>query len=207
MIFDRIPVSVYATNCYIVGCDDTLEGVVFDPGGDAPAILEKLKKHNLRIKYIILTHGHFDHIGALAEIRDETGARVAIHNNDSDMLVNPGKSLSSLAGENSKAVHPDILLEDGQQLEVGHLALKILHTPGHTRGGICAVIDDSVLICGDTLFAGSIGRTDLPGGNYDTLISSIKSKLMGLADEMPVYPGHGPATTIGRERNGNPFLR
>lgn len=207
MIIERIPVSLYATNCYIIGCKNTLEGVVFDPGGDAPTILDSIKKHNLTIKYIILTHGHFDHIGALAEIKDKTGARVAVHKDDKDMLVNPNKSLSSLVGEDSKTVQPDMLLEEGHRLEIGDFKLEILHTPGHTPGGICVIIDNRILISGDTLFAGSIGRTDLPGGDYGTLIKSIKTKLMVLDEEMPVYPGHGPATNIGYEKASNPFLR
>lgn len=206
MIIERIPVGLYAANCYVIGCENTLEGAVFDPGEDAPSILEKVKKHNLRVKYIIITHGHFDHIGALADVKEETGAQVAVHKNDKGMLINPEKSLSSLVSEGSKAVNPDILLEDGERLRVGDMELKILHTPGHSPGGICVSIDDKVLISGDTLFAGSIGRTDLPGGNFDMLIRSIKSKLMVLDEEITVYPGHGAATTIGTEKERNPFL-
>lgn len=207
MIFERIPVGLYATNCYIIGCEDTLEGVVFDPGGEARAILDKIKRHNLRIKYIIITHGHFDHIGALKEVKDQTGAQVAVHRDDRGMLVNPRKSLSSLVGDKTEPVEPDLLLQDGDELQVGNIILKVLHTPGHTPGGISVVVNNQLLISGDTLFAGSIGRTDLPGGDFDTLIDSIKTKLLQLGAEMKVYPGHGPATTIAAEKARNPFLK
>lgn len=206
MILERISVGIYATNCYVIGCEETLQGAIVDPGGDAQEILRLVEKHRLRIKYIIVTHGHFDHIGALAEVKEETGAQVAIHKGDQDMLTNPGKSLASIVGGNRNITNPDVLLEDEAILEVGSLRLEIIHTPGHTPGGICIKIEESTLLSGDTLFAGSIGRTDLPGGDYDALIDSIKTKLMHLDDNMRVYPGHGPVTTIGGEKASNPFF-
>jgi hydroxyacylglutathione hydrolase len=207
MILDRISAGIYATNCYVIGCSQSGQGVVVDPGADSAGILKMVEKHRLKIKYIILTHGHFDHIGALATVKKATGAQVAIHREDSEMLVNPDRSLASyVSAEDKDIVEPDLLLEGGEVLEVGALKLEIIHTPGHTLGGISIKIGNDVLLSGDTLFAGSIGRTDLPGGDYDTIIDSINTKLISLDDGMRVYPGHGPATTIGKEKVSNPFV-
>lgn len=206
MILERITAGIYATNCYIIGCESTKKGIVVDPGGDAGRIMQAVEKKGLDISYIILTHGHFDHIGALKEVRDRTKAEVAIHSEDVHMLQDPGKSLAVLTGGGTGTVSADILLKDGDLLEVGDLRLEILHTPGHTQGGICIKIGDGVLISGDTLFAGSVGRTDLPGGDFDSLMYSIKTRLVKLPDDTKVYPGHGVATTIAREKQKNPFL-
>ncbi len=207
MIFERITAGIYATNCYVIGCENTKQGVIVDPGGDAQRIMQTVAKNGLDIKYIILTHGHFDHIGALQEVKEQTKAPVAIHGEDAHMLQDPGKSLAALTGQNQGAVDPDILLKDGDVLKVGDLTLGIIHTPGHTAGGICIKIGRDVLISGDTLFEGSIGRTDLPSGDYDSLINSIKTKLMVLEEGTKVYPGHGGATTIAGEKKSNPFIK
>ena len=206
MIFERVTAGIYATNCYIIGCENTGDGVIIDPGGDSEQIMRAAAENGLNIKYIILTHGHFDHTGALKDVKEQTKAPVAIHPKDAYMLQNPHQSMAAQAGQGGGAENADIMLEDGDILDVGDLAMEIMHTPGHTAGGISIKIGDDLLISGDTLFAGSVGRTDLPGGDYDTLIRSIKTKLMVLDENTKVYPGHGGATTIGKEKKTNPFL-
>jgi len=202
----RIQAGIYAVNCYIIYSEDTNEGIIVDPGGDVDDILDYVRENNLNIKYLVLTHGHADHIGGLKGLKEALGAIIAIHEDDVDMLKDADKNLSSVMAMGKVELEPDLLLREGDILEFGNEKAKVIHTPGHTRGSICLEIND-VIISGDTLFAGSIGRTDLYGGDYDTLINSIKDKLMTYPDETKVYPGHGSPTTIGRERKYNPFLR
>ena len=193
-------------NCYILGCEATREAVVIDPGDEADRILMTLAELKLKVKAIIDTHGQFDHVGANIRMMEATGAELLIHADDQPMLGELARSAAGfgLRAENSPA--PDRNLSDGDTVSFGSHTLTVIHTPGHSRGGIC-LLGDGVVFVGDTLFAGSIGRTDFPGGSYDTLISSIKEKLLCLDDSVVVYPGHGPETTIGQERRLNPFLR
>jgi hydroxyacylglutathione hydrolase len=193
-------------NCFILGCEDTREAVVIDPGDDADRILMILAKEKLTVKYLINTHGHFDHVGANRRMKEVTGAKLAIHPDDVPMLSELSRSAASfgLSAENSP--EPDLLLNEGDTVSFGNITLKVIHTPGHSRGGI-SLYTPGHLFAGDTLFAGSIGRTDLPGGDYDTLIASIKEKLLVLPDDTVVYTGHGPETTIADEKRMNPFLR
>jgi len=206
VILRRFEVGPFASNCYIVGSETTKEGMVIDPGGDSKQILDEIKNLLLEIKLIVLTHAHIDHAGALKEVKETTGAGVAVH-------VDDAKSLRMLAHSLSAPFRlfypappsPDRLLEDGDSIDIGGLHFKVIHTPGHTPGGIC-LLGEGIIFTGDTLFNQSIGRTDLPGGSHSKLMKGISSKLMALPDNIIVYPGHGPETTIGDERRSNPFL-
>jgi glyoxylase-like metal-dependent hydrolase (beta-lactamase superfamily II) len=193
-------------NCFILGCESTKEAVVIDPGDDSDRILMELAKSELNVKYLINTHGHFDHVGANKRMKEVTGAKLAIHPEDEPMFkeLSHSASMFGLTAQNSPPA--DILLKHGDEISFGEINLKVIHTPGHSKGGIC-LYTKGHLFSGDTLFAGSIGRTDLPGGDYDTLISSIKNNLLSLDDKTIVYTGHGPETTLGDERRSNPFLR
>lgn len=199
-------------NCFIIGCEETRQAVVIDPGDDTERILTTLAKDRLTVVHIINTHGHFDHVGANKRLKEVTGADILIHRADAPMLTQLSATAAAwgLAAENSPTA--DRLLEDGDTITFGTHTLTVLHTPGHTPGGICLYTEytqagspKKAVFVGDTLFAGSIGRTDFPGGNYDTLISSIQTKLFGLDDGVKVFPGHMGNTTIGVERRTNPF--
>ncbi|MBB6214834.1 glyoxylase-like metal-dependent hydrolase (beta-lactamase superfamily II) [Anaerosolibacter carboniphilus] len=205
MIIERIPAGIYAVNCYILICEETKKAAIIDPGGDADEIIAYIEKNNLLPEMIILTHGHGDHIGAVQEIREKTSIPVCIHKDDADMLKDPRKNLTSLMGMTEVKVEADRLLADGDIVELGALKLHIIHTPGHTRGSICIRVNE-VIFSGDTLFAQSIGRTDLEGGSFELIIDSIKRKLMVFNDETNVLPGHGASTAIGMERRMNPFI-
>jgi glyoxylase-like metal-dependent hydrolase (beta-lactamase superfamily II) len=196
-----------AVNCYIVGCEETNEVAVIDPGGNARGILRVLESNGLKAVYIINTHGHIDHIGANRAIKDATGAKVLIHKNDAKMLTNAVSNFYFMMGRQVTSPPAEQFIDEGDIIKIGNtVELKVIHTPGHSPGGIC-LMTDNIIFSGDTLFYGSIGRTDFPGGSYRDLISNIKNKLLCYDDDVVVYPGHGPATTIGFERKRNPFLR
>jgi hydroxyacylglutathione hydrolase len=193
------------SNCYIVGCEKTREAAVIDPGGDADKILFTLAKDKLRCLYIINTHGHFDHSADNKRLKEVTGAQLLIHPADAPMILNQsmGGGMWGLHVDNSPP--PDRYLGEGDIITFGDISLKVLHTPGHSPGGISLVTDKMVFV-GDTLFAGSIGRTDFPGGDYEGLLRQVRNKIFTLGDDVVVYPGHGPKTTVGRERKTNPFF-
>ncbi|NLK52227.1 MAG: MBL fold metallo-hydrolase [Syntrophomonadaceae bacterium] len=210
MILLGMEVGPLGTNCYIIGCEETKEAVVIDPGGDAGRILKALEKHDLKLSCIINTHGHVDHIGANSRLKEETKAELIIHEADATMLTSSGRNLSLFSGMALSGPAADRTVKEGDQIKVGKTVLfEVLHTPGHTPGGISLKLEvegKNLIFVGDTLFNGSIGRTDFPGGSYRQLIESIQQKIMVYPDDTEVYPGHGPGTTVGFERRSNPFL-
>ncbi|GAB4402501.1 MAG: MBL fold metallo-hydrolase [Anaerolineales bacterium] len=205
MLVETLTVGPVMTNCYILACEDTRKAAVIDPGGDAKRILDAIKRMGVDVVYVLNTHGHFDHTLANDAIVSATGATLAIHEADAPMLaMGGGAAWFGMKGSQSR---PDLLLHDGDTLDVGNLRLRVLHVPGHSPGGVAFYLEkEGVVFSGDALFQMGIGRTDLPGGDYDRLIASIRAKLLSLPPDTVVYPGHGPATTIARERVGNPFL-
>ncbi len=202
MILKRLVVGPIGTNCYVVGSESGKKGMVIDPGGDADIIINTVKELGLSIDLIILTHTHFDHTGALKAVKDATGARVALHKDEKDSMMNP---IFQAFGVSGKTPEADRLLEDGDTIDIDDLHFTVLYTPGHSPGGI-SIAGHGIVFSGDTLFNCGIGRTDFPGCSHDGLIDSIKNKLMTLPDETQVLPGHGPQTTIGDEKKMNPFL-
>jgi glyoxylase-like metal-dependent hydrolase (beta-lactamase superfamily II) len=206
MFLEKIMTGSMLANCYIIGDEETKETVIIDPSSEPEELLNIVKRNNLEVKYIINTHGHMDHIGANEGIKEATGAKILIHKDDGDMLGSPTKNLAIFWGQTTKSPPADRFLKDGETFALGDLKIRVIHTPGHTPGGIC-LLTENKLFSGDTLFENSIGRTDLPGGSDKLIIASIKNNLLTLSDEIEVYPGHGDETTIGRERKNNPFLR
>jgi glyoxylase-like metal-dependent hydrolase (beta-lactamase superfamily II) len=207
MIQKGLIVGLLEVNCYILGDEETKEAVVIDPGGDEDAILEVLNHNQFKLKLIIDTHGHFDHVDANQPLKDATGAKIAIHVADAQMLDKPSSEAMFFTGNRLRLSQPDILLNENDILTFGKYRLKVLHTPGHTPGGISLVLEDHPYVyVGDLLFAGSIGRTDFPGGNHDALINAVRNKIFPLGDNYTVYPGHGPVTTVAQERKYNPFF-
>ena len=196
------------TNCYILTDPETGDTAVIDPGLDEEQLLDLCKPIAKQIKWLLLTHSHFDHIMGLAALKELTGAPVAVHRLDADGLTDPRASMYRMCAQYyahpQQPAPPDRLLEDGDELPLGGGRIRVLHTPGHTVGGVCFLTDDA-LFSGDTLFAGGVGRTDFPGGDYSALRESLQ-RLAALEGDLRVFPGHGPATTLGRERRENPYI-
>lgn len=208
MIVRTLPVGPLQANCYIVGCQESLQAAVIDPGGDVERILAALEKDGLQVAAIINTHCHFDHVGGNNQLKTATNADLMIHKLDLPALEHLAQSAAAWGMRAESSPTPDRFLEDGDSIEIGNIELSVIHTPGHSPGGICLYVkNENALFVGDTLFAGSIGRTDLPGGDYDTLIRNIQTKLFALPDETMVYNGHMQSTTIGQEKRFNPFCR
>lgn len=205
MIFKQFVVGALEVNCFVIADEETKEGLVVDPGDDADKILDYIKKNGIKLKYVVNTHCHFDHIGGNKKIVEETGALLMIHEADLPLLER-GEGSAALWGFRIEASPtPAQFLKDGDTFKVGKILVEVIHTPGHSPGGICLKVGNK-LLSGDTLFAGGIGRTDFPGGDGYTLIKSIKEKLFTLPEGTEVYPGHGPSTTIGNEKIYNPFF-
>ncbi len=210
MQIDRLILGDFQTNCYVVRRDEAaVDCLIVDPGFGADDLLAFLSQHQLNPVAVIITHGHVDHIAGVAALRQQyPKIKVHIHKVDAGLLMDPEANLSALVGSVVETEPAEALLQDGDTIDEAGLQLKVLHTPGHTLGGICLYAEsEGVVFAGDTLFADSVGRTDFPGGDMDQLIESIQTKLFTLPDKTAVYPGHGMRTTIGREKRANPFVR
>ena len=205
MIVHRFTLGLLQTNCFVAADEPTGQAIVIDPGDEADRIVAVLTRHHLTAQCIVNTHGHADHVGANRELREATGAPILIHRADADLLRGKWRELAMMMGMEVEPIEPDRLLEEGDRIELGPYSLKVLHTPGHTPGSISLVTQGRVFT-GDCLFAGGVGRWDFPGGNEQQLFESIRTKLLTLPDDTVVHPGHGPDTSIGEEREGNPFL-
>jgi len=208
MIHEIFPVGPLQCNCSIIGDESTHEAMVIDPGDDIADVQALLLKHNLQVMQIVITHAHIDHVGGAMKLRASTGAPILMNENDYALLKMLDVQAAWLGMQDPGKVEIDHSLAELEKVQAGSLTANVLHTPGHTEGSICLYFRaEQKLIAGDTLFAGSIGRTDLPGGSFKKIIRSINDKLLVLPDETIVIPGHGPLTSIGEEREHNPFLK
>ena len=206
IIIRNLSTGPLLANCYIVACAKTRQAGIIDPGGNPEKILAVLEEEDLQPVAIIDTHGHFDHIGANYAIKEATGAPLMIHPDDVFMLEQLPELAAQWGFRSLPSPAPDRLLNDGETIEIGNLSLQVIHTPGHSPGSVCLYnAENKALFSGDTLFSRSIGRTDLPGGDFNTIIDSIKTKLFDLPDDTIVYNGHTPDTSIGEEKAHNPF--
>jgi hydroxyacylglutathione hydrolase len=207
MIHEIIPVGPLQCNCSVIGDETTREAIVIDPGDDIEDVLELIRKHNLQVKQIVITHAHIDHVGGAMKLRATTGAPILLNQNDYALLKMLDAQAAWIGVAAPGKVEIDQSIGQADTVKTGSLTANVLHTPGHTEGSICLYFPmEQKLIAGDTLFAGSIGRTDLPGGSFEKIIRSLHEKVLALPDETVVVPGHGPLTTIGDERESNPFL-
>jgi hydroxyacylglutathione hydrolase len=208
MIHKVFPVGPLQCNCSIIGDEQTHEAMVIDPGDQIEGILEILRQEKLTLKQIVITHAHIDHVGGAMKLKAATGAPILMNQNDYALLKMLDMQAAWVGMRPPGAVEVDEAVSQGRVLKIGEISSNVIHTPGHTEGSICLYFpEEKKLIAGDTLFAGSIGRTDLPGGSMEKIMRSLHTQLMALPDETEVVPGHGPATTIGEERETNPFLQ
>ncbi len=205
LIVHQMSVGPLQVNCFIVSSAKTKEAMVIDPGEEGARILHMAEREGLNVSKVVNTHGHFDHIGANQQVVEATGAELMMHKDDLPILLNARNHAEVYGLSVSPSPEPDKLLEQGDHFQLGELDFKVFHVPGHSPGGIC-LLSDGHLFVGDVLFSGSIGRTDLPGGDFDSLVEGVREQLFNLPDETIVHPGHGPDTTIGRERQMNPFV-
>jgi hydroxyacylglutathione hydrolase len=207
MIHEILPVGPLQCNCSVIGDETTHEAMVIDPGDNIDDILDLVRKHNLQVKQIVITHAHIDHVGGAMKLRAATGAPILLNQNDYALLKMLDVQAAWIGMANPGKVEIDQSIGQADTVGPGPLRAQVMHTPGHTEGSICLYFPaDRKLIAGDTLFAGSIGRTDLPGGSFEKIMRSLREKVLALPDETIVVPGHGPLTTIGEERESNPFL-
>lgn len=207
MIHEILSVGPLHCNCSVIGDEITHEAMVIDPGDDIEDVLTLVQKHNLQVKQIVITHAHIDHVGGAMKLRAATGAPILLNQNDYALLKMLDVQAAWIGMKNPGKVEIDHGLGQADTLTAGSLTADVIHTPGHTEGSVCLFFPaERMLIAGDTLFAGSIGRTDLPGGSSEKIIDSLQQKVLALPDDTLVVPGHGPLTTIGEERESNPFL-
>lgn len=211
MIIETRAVEPFFKNGFVVGCEETREGIVIDPGDEVELLLDSARRHQLTIRYILLTHAHLDHVTGVAAAKRALGVPVGLHRDDNFLYEGVVQQGMMFGMRVERQPEVDFFYEGDQPWRFGRLGAWALHTPGHCPGGVCLAVGTPgeaarTLFVGDTLFAGSIGRTDLPGGDMDTLMHSIRGVLFSFPDETVVYPGHGEPTTIGRERRTNPFL-
>ena len=200
-------VGPFAVNCYLYWDPESKDGIIIDPGLEAERIFAQVEKAGFTPKAILLTHGHGDHIAAVGAVKEHYDIPLYVGNGEEELLANPSANVSALIGEPITAPPADHLLDDEQPLSIGSINFRVLATPGHSPGGVCYLDEnEAILFCGDTLFAGSIGRYDFPGCSLEKLMESIDQKIMKLPDDVICYPGHGPHTTVGNERATNPFL-
>ena len=208
MIHEILPVGPLQCNCSVIGDETTHEAMVIDPGDEIEDILALTEKHKLKVKQIVVTHAHIDHVGGAMKLRAATGAPILLNQNDYALLKMLDVQAAWLGMKSPGKVEIDQSIGHSDVIKTGSLAANVIHTPGHTEGSICLYFPaEKKLIAGDTLFAGSIGRTDLPGGSFEKIMSSLRGQVLALPDETTVIPGHGPETTIGEERENNPFLQ
>ncbi|MBI1954974.1 MAG: MBL fold metallo-hydrolase [Acidobacteria bacterium] len=210
MIHEILPVGLLQCNCSIIGDENSREAIVVDPGDEMEQILAILDRHQLRVQYIVITHAHIDHIGGAKKLKELTGAPVYMNEQDLELYGHMDLQALWLGVPPPETTAVDVLVREGDEIRWGELQATVLHTPGHTQGSISLLFPQCApakLLAGDTLFYDSIGRTDLPGGNYRQILKSVKEKLLVLDDATIVVPGHGPVTSIGREREWNPFLQ
>ena len=208
MILETFPVGPLQCNCTILGDEETHEAIVIDPGDEVGRIARRLNANGLKLKQILVTHAHIDHVGGALKLKRLTGAPILFNENDLEQIKMMETQAGWLGVDTPETAPPDDSLADGQLVGLDSYPASVIHTPGHTQGSVCLHFAPlNMLIAGDTLFAGSIGRTDLPGGNTPQILDSIHTRLLALPNETKVVPGHGPATTIGAERRSNPFLR
>jgi glyoxylase-like metal-dependent hydrolase (beta-lactamase superfamily II) len=208
MILESFPVGPLRCNCTILGDEVTHEAIVVDPGDNIPEVLSRLQKHGLTVRQIVITHAHIDHVGGAAQLKKMTGAPVFLNQQDLGLLGAMEIQAGWLGVPTPEVTSPDASADDGLAVGLATLPAEVIHTPGHTQGSICLLFPvQHLLLAGDTLFAGSIGRTDLPGGDGRQILRSLRDRLLVLPDTTRVLPGHGPETSIGEERQSNPFLQ